>query len=311
MAEVKVALQNMEALIAFYEEHERWEDMERILEQRVEVPLRMAELRVLGEHFGPKAAMREYYRATDRPERAIELELAGIEQAAGKLAARKASLDARLAQLQHRREQLEHQTGKLHERRQRLEDELREMHLRAEAERADELELAVETLPTKVDQLSGDLMRIDKSLENGGLPPERRERLEHRRHSVTDELREVKQHQTHVRRELKQHRNEMRQRSKRHQADAARRLKEELTHLQAEKREIRNESKRSRVETEARLQHLERRIAAVKKQLDRKPQAKPQKALPKVGCDAEPAKERKRNNKGKRAGETSSAGRVP
>lgn len=269
MVGVGAALKNMDALVEFYERHERWEDVERVLKQRVEIPLRLVELRILGERLGPETALREYYHATGRPHRALETELAILERDAKELDARKAALEARSARLHERRKELERRSHNLRQHRERLEKELREVHRRAEAERAQELETATREVPEDIKWLTTEQTRFEDALTSENLSPERRVDTENRCRCVTEELRELQRRGRHVHRELEQYRAEKQHRRKRERAETTRNLREELRHLQGEKQEARKELQHIREELEGRVTHLDKRIQSIKKRLER------------------------------------------
>lgn len=185
--EVNLLLKSYNELIEFYEEQDRPRDKERALRERIDLCQKLAELRMLAEFDGPGAAMQEYYRFTDRPDRAIELDLHAIERELDDLARQQADLDGEMARLAGRREFIEGKLGELNERREQRMEELSELQEQEEADKAqdkdddeDEENAASGSSHDRNASLSQHVRAVDKALADGSLKGARRARLERR-----------------------------------------------------------------------------------------------------------------------------------
>jgi len=98
-------------LAQFHMEQGNNEAAAEALERRVDLLMKVAELHGLIEHVSPAAAMAEFYRFTDRPDRAAQIERQAQAQEIAELERRLSELRARQHMLELERERLE---GMLH-----------------------------------------------------------------------------------------------------------------------------------------------------------------------------------------------------
>ena len=120
---IALALKNMDDLVTFYEQQQRPQDAERVLKQRIELPLRLAEARMVGREVGPVAGLSAYFRGTGHPERAAALEQTILDRAMERLDVATATLNARREGLERRRARLEERAGEAREHRERQQAE--------------------------------------------------------------------------------------------------------------------------------------------------------------------------------------------
>jgi hypothetical protein len=136
--EVRMILKSYNALIEFYENQGREEDMEQALKERIDICAKLAELRMLAEFDGPGAAMQEYYRYMDRPDRALELDIHNMERDIDRMEQEKAEAEAEMARLSSRCDILEGKIDELRERYERRVDELSGLQEEVGAREADD-----------------------------------------------------------------------------------------------------------------------------------------------------------------------------
>jgi hypothetical protein len=120
---IALALKNMDDLVTFYEQQQRPQDAERVLKQRIELPLRLAEARMVGREVGPVAGLSAYFRGAGHPERAEALEQTILDRALERLDVASATLNARREGLERRRARLEERAGEAREHRERQQAE--------------------------------------------------------------------------------------------------------------------------------------------------------------------------------------------
>jgi hypothetical protein len=114
--EIRMILKSYNDLIEFYETQGQQEQAEQALRERIDVCSKLAELRMLAEFDGPGAAMQEYYRYIDRPDRALELDLHNMDREIEHLEREKADVEAQIARLSGQYDILERRIDELRER---------------------------------------------------------------------------------------------------------------------------------------------------------------------------------------------------
>ncbi|MFH1417226.1 MAG: hypothetical protein ABII12_02950 [Planctomycetota bacterium] len=280
-----MALDNLDDLINFYEEQDRIEDTEQALQKRVELSMKLAELQALAQHVGPDAAIREYYRYVNRPDRALEHDLRRTEQEIQETTRLMGDLHAGIARLTSRHETLEQHRQELAERREHLHAQLLDLHSQREAEHRHELELSAKRIPDEAAWLADEIEAIKKALAGRRVGEERRSRLEDRRADLSREMRDLKGEQAEVRAALEHNKKEAAQRRERQRREEAAGLREELRRLDDQKWEIQAEQSRTLQWMDQRAAEIEGRMEEIKTFLRRaadKPKATPKSDKPRA-----------------------------
>jgi len=150
--EIRMILKSYNDLIEFYETQGHEEQAEQVLRERIDVCSKLAELRMLAEFDGPGAAMQEYYRYIDRPDRAIELDLHNMEREIDHLERERADLEAQISRLSGQYDILERRIDELRDRHEQRTDELSDLQAQPEARDEDDedaAEMDGETAPPR------------------------------------------------------------------------------------------------------------------------------------------------------------------
>ena len=104
-------------LAQFHMEQGNNEAATEALERRIHLLMKVAELHGLIDHVSPAAAMAEFYRFTDRPDRAAQIERQEQAHKITELESRLSEIKARQHMLESEREQLQGTLHRLQDRR--------------------------------------------------------------------------------------------------------------------------------------------------------------------------------------------------
>ncbi len=267
--EVELALRAMDELARFYTERDRFEEAERILQKRVQLPLRLVEMRMLADQVGPQKALQHFYRRTDQPDRAIDLELEQIDHQVRRMREAIDGVESEMTNLGRHRETLERRLHEAEERREQLHAEREEFHESRRAARMDDLEREAGQTKGDAERLRTEIKEVQNVLKNDELPGPRREKLQARRARLNERLRNLEQARREHSQELKRLRHEIRGQQQEQVRAHAAELRERLEHLNVEKREIRERIGAARHEMEMQIKEVEEQTERIRQELGR------------------------------------------
>ncbi len=236
--EIKPALEQLDELAQFYKQQERWDDAERILQQRVELSLIAAQVSMLADCEGPKTAIEAYYELTEQPEMAIRWKNKQLREQFGNIQRQIIEVDSDLAKLQNRREALVRQMEHIRRQQEQVSNETRNLERRRSHERINELLLADEILAEKRRHVNQKIESTEQTLATDSLNNEQREALRNHILDLKEEYHNLEKEQLHIDWQLVMEKQKMDEQKKHEYLEEQIRSKEKLHRSQLEKKEV-------------------------------------------------------------------------